>query len=156
MTEDAVEPPEVMAALRRAIEQISVDRTDVVVEHDFLNDPGRYGWGTTLSPVGRGSKVWLWFDGFDEDLMLLVDDEYYFGWDDFTDEAAVIDDVRGICSSVLSGDLRLRREGRQRYLDLRSADGRHWTGRGNRESLFPWKRSALDRGLQGFRPTGNG
>lgn len=150
MTEVEEQPPPVMTALRRVVEELCAGRGDVVVEHDFVNEPGSYGWNTTLSPVGRGLGVWFWFDGFDDDLMLMVDDEYYFEWLDLTDEAAVVADVLGMCSAVLAGHLHVRREGRWRHLDLWTTDGRRWTGRGGRDSHLPWKRSVLDGRLPGY------
>jgi hypothetical protein len=158
MTEVANQPPKLMAALRRAVEELCADRTDVVIEHNFVDEPGSYGWNTILSPVGQGSQVWFWFDGFDEDLMLMIDDEYYFEWlwQDLTDEAGVVADVLGICSAVLAGDLRVRRRRLQRHLDLWTPDGRRWTGPGHGQ-LFPWKRprhAARDGRLPGYGPSG--
>jgi hypothetical protein len=158
MTEVVEEPPQVMTALRRSVEELCAGRTDVVIEHNFVEEPGSNGWNTILSPVGQGSKVWFWYDGFDEDLMLMIDDEYYFEWlwDAVADEAAVVADVRGICSALLAGDLRVRRAGLQRHLDVWTPDGRRWTGPG-RASLFPWKRPLLrapDGRLPGYGPRG--
>jgi hypothetical protein len=59
MTEAAEQPPQLMAALRRAVEELCAGRTDVVIEHNFVDEPGSYGWNTILSPVGQGSQVWF-------------------------------------------------------------------------------------------------
>src|SRR3712207_5446912 len=115
MAEVHDEPPPVMLALRRAVTDLYTGRSGVVVEHNFLDDEeGSFGWNTILSPAGAGWRIWFWLDGVDEDLMLMVDDEYHFEWLDLTDEQAVVADVLGICSAVLAGDLRIRRKGRWR------------------------------------------
>jgi hypothetical protein len=148
-------PPPVMAALRRAVEELCAGRTDLTVEHDVVDEPGSYGWNTSVSPVGRGVGVWFWFDGFDRDLMLMVEDEYYFEWLDLTDEADVVADVLGICSAVLAGDLRVRRRGTQRHLDVWTPDGRRWNGRGR--PRWPWTRppkADRDGRLPRYGPTG--
>jgi len=142
-----------MALLRRAVEELCAGRTDVTVEHNFVDEPGSYGWNTTLSPVGQGVKVFFWFDGFDQDLMQMVDDEYYFEWLDLTDEAAVVADVLGICSAVLTGNLRVRRVRTQRHLDAWVPDGRQWTGPGH--ASWPWTRplkASRDGRLPGYGP----
>jgi hypothetical protein len=118
MTEVEEQPPQVMTVLRRAVDELCAGRTDVTVEHNFVDEPGSYGWNTILSPVGQGAGVWFWFDGMNEDLMLMVDDEYYSEWLDLTDEAVVVADVLGNCSAVLAGNLQIRREGRWRHLDI--------------------------------------
>jgi hypothetical protein len=155
LTEVEEQPPPVMAALRRAVEQLCAGRTDVTVEHNFVDDEeGSYGWNTILSPVGQGVRVWFWFDGFDQDLMLMVEDEYYFEWLDLTDEAAVVVDVLGICSAVLAGNLRVRRVRMQRHLDAWTPDGRQWTGPGQ-VHFPPWSRplkAARDGKLPGYGP----
>ncbi|TYP86909.1 hypothetical protein [Blastococcus xanthinilyticus] len=156
MTELAEEAPQLMRALRQAVEELCSGRTDVVVEHEAVDEPGSYGWNTILSPAGRGSQVWFWFDGFDEDLMLLIEDEYYFEWlwDALADEASVVADVLGICSAVLAGNLRVRRRRLHRHLDLWTSDSRRWTGRGHGQ-LLPWTRprhAARDGRLPGYGP----
>jgi len=87
----------------------------------------------------------------------MIDDEYYIEslWQDLTDEAGVVADARGICSAVLAGDLRVRRTGLQRHLDLWTADARRWTGAVHAH-LFPWKRprhAAPDGRLPGYGPS---
>ena len=154
------EPPRLVRALRQWVDEVCADRTDLRVEHGFVDEPGSYGLNTVVSPVGQGSEVWFWYDGFDEDLMLLVEDEYYFEWlaDAVADETAVVADVRGIMSAVLAGDSRVRRAGRRRQLDVWTSDGRHWTGTGHRTSLL--RRSprglALDERLPGHGPDARG
>lgn len=148
------QPPPVAAALRRAVEEQCAGRTDATVEHTFVDEPGSYGWNTIMSPVGQGVGVWFWFDGFDQDLMLMVEDEYYFEWLDLADEAAVVADVSGICSAVLAGNLRVRRRGTQRRLDVWVPDGRQWTGPGR--PRWPWTRppkADRDGRLPGYGPT---
>lgn len=158
MSEVAEEPPQLVHALRKAVEELCAGRTDMVVEHNFVDEPGSYGWNTILSPVGDGSKVWFWYDGFDEDLMLIIEDEYYFEWlwDAVADEAFVVADVRGICLAVLAGDLRVRRVGRQRHLDVWTPDGRRWSGAGH-ASVLPWRRprhATPDGRLPGYGSAG--
>ena len=144
------QPPPVVAALRRAVVELCAGRHDVAVEQGPVTDePGSHGWRTALSPSGQGSGVWFWFDGFDEDLMLFVDDEYYAEWLDLTDVPAVVADVVGICAAVLDGRLWVSRDGRRRHLDLQAPDGRRWTLPGGRDSLLPWRRPARDGGLPG-------
>ena len=148
---DVEQPPLVVTALRRAVEELCAGRRDVAVEHDDVTEePGSPGWDTALSPVGRGSSVWFWYDGFDEDLMLMVDDEYYAEWLDLIDVPAVVADVVGICAAVLAGRLRVRRDGRRRHLDLETADGRRWSLPGGRDSLLPWRRPVRDGDLPGY------
>lgn len=148
-------PPPLVAALRRAVEELCVGRTDVTVEHDFVDEAGSCGWSTVLTPAGRGLQIWSWFDGFDRDLMLIVGDEYYFEWLDLSDGAAVVADVLGICSAVLSGRARARRAGMRRHVDVWAEDGRRWTGAGR--ATWPWTRfpgAARDGTLPGYGAAG--
>ncbi len=97
-----------------------------------------YGWRTTVHPVTVGSSLWIWFDGFDEDLAVLIDDRHWFEWRDLRDEDAVISEAAGLCTGVVAGDLWEWETRRSRGCDVVLPDGRVLTA--TRENLrrMPW------------------
>ncbi len=133
-TAEEREPPRLMSKLRQSIDALCANRDDVVVKHyfdvegafglDSKSGGAVYGWGTSLSPVGHGSPLWIWFDGFDGDLALMLRDTYWFEWRDLDDEAAIISDVVGLCAGVLTGDAWEWRTRRRRGCDVLLPDGR--------------------------------
>ena len=124
-----------MTALRREIDALCEPYGDVVViEHDFKAEgayragdgPGyaAYGWGTSLTPVGEGQRVWIWFDGLDRDVVVDVGGIGWFEWRDLSDEDGVRADIVGLCSGVLAGQVWAWRTRRTRGCEVQTPDGR--------------------------------
>lgn len=137
-----------MSEIRRAIDALCAGREDVIVEHYFdargafglASESGGavYGWGTSLSPTAQGSPLWIWFDGFDQDLALMLRDTYWFEWLELDDEQAVLQDVVGLCSGVLSGDAWEWGTRRRRGVDVLLPDGRELSATDGRLRGLPW------------------
>jgi hypothetical protein len=138
-----------MVNLRRQVDQLCADRDDVRVEHRFdvsgafglpSDDSGGavYGWGTTMEPTAAGTPLWIWFDGFDEDLAVMIEDKHWFEWLDISDEDAVVAEVTGLCAGVLAGQLWEWKTRGARGCDVMLPDGRTLTVTQSRLRLAPW------------------
>jgi len=143
------EPPKLMAELRRSIDALCAGREDdVVVEHYFdaegafglpsESGGATYGWGTSLTPTAQGWPLWIWFDGFDQDLALMLRETYWFEWLDLEDEQAVIQDALGLCAGVLSGDVWEWGTRRRRGVDVLTPAGRLLSVTDGRLRGLPW------------------
>ncbi len=134
--------------LRRQIAELCAGRDDVIVEHEFRAEgvyragdgPGWavYGWGTTMSPVRFGTPVSAWFDGFDQELDVSVDDRYRFEWRDLSEATDVLSEAVGLCAAVLNGDAWEWRTRRRRGLDVMTPAGRLLNGTDGRSLGLRW------------------
>ena len=127
---DAAAPPARMVALRRDVAPVIEaaglrvrDTFDVAGVHGLPSDTGGavFGWGTrALRPDGT-SAVWIWLDGIDDDVAVLVDERHWFEWRDPEDTAAAHDEVVGLVAMALAGRLV---PGPGRSASVRLGDGR--------------------------------
>jgi hypothetical protein len=138
-----------MVELRRMVDDLCADREDAVVEHSFdvsgaFGVPSKprggvvYGWETTVHPASIGSALWIWFDGLDEDLAVMIDELHWFEWRDREDADAVVSEAAGLCAGVLAGNLWEWETRRGKGCDVMLPDGRVLTAAHRKSLYFPW------------------
>ena len=160
-----VEPPPVVAELRRELDALTASYGELVaVSHHFDGDPSfdphargwpaDHAWITLLDPTAQGQWIKIYFDGVDRDLTLTIGEVGYFEWWDHSDVKTVVDEVVGICAGVMAGDIWEWRTPSERGCEVLAPDGRRWRFTDGRQQAKFWSRRKLQpiprRRLDGY------
>jgi hypothetical protein len=125
---DAAAPPALVEHIRRGVAPVIEaagltvrDTFEVAGVHGLPSESGGavFGWGTRALRADGTTAVWIWFDGIEEDLAVLVDERHWFEWRDPLDATAAHSEVVAVVTAALTGQLV---PGPERSASVRLAD----------------------------------